>query len=103
AAGGEVMTRRRLLQGLAGLAAAASVQAAPRPPARCAGWPAWDAFKQQFIGDGGRVAESATPRSQTVSEAQGYALFFALVADDHDTFERLLRWTEDNLAGGDLT
>jgi endoglucanase len=95
------MQRRRVLLGLAA-GACGPAGAAPKP-ARCPAWPAWETFKQQFIGDGGRVAESATPRSQTVSEAQGYALFFALVAGERDTFERLLRWTEDNLAGGDLT
>lgn len=29
--------------------------------------------------------------------------FFALVADDQPMFERLLAWTENNLAAGDLT
>lgn len=89
-------TRRRLLQGLGVLvlpgAAAASA---------CA-WPAWTAFRRVFIRDGGRVAEPLRD-GRTVSEAQAYAMFFALVANEPDLFERLLRWTEDNLAGGDLT
>jgi endoglucanase len=32
-----------------------------------------------------------------------YAMFFALVVNDRTTFDKLLRWTEDNLAAGDLT
>lgn len=41
--------------------------------------------------------------SRTVSEGQSYALFFALVANDRPTFDKVLQWTENNLAGGDLT
>ena len=40
---------------------------------------------------------------QTVSEAQAYALFFALVANDRTGFAQVLRWTEDNLCQGDLS
>lgn len=72
-------------------------------PADGSAWPAWVAFRQQFISDDGRVIDKSSPRGQTVSEAQAYALFFALVADDRSTFARLLQWTENNLAGGDLT
>lgn len=89
--------RRRAVLG-AGAWAAWPAWAAPCPP-----WPAWQAFSARFIGDGGRVAEAEAPRQRTVSEAQGYALFFALVANQRTLFERLLRWTEDALAGGDLT
>lgn len=97
--------RRRALRRLcagAGLAAATVAHAAPVAQATRP-WPAWEAFVQNFIGDGGRVVESGDARRRTVSEAQGYALFFALVANQPERFERLLRWTEDNLAGGDLT
>ena len=67
-----------------------------------AGWPAWDRFAASFMADGARVIDPGTPNGQTTSEGQAYALFFALVADDRPRFERILRWTEDNLAGGDL-
>ena len=30
-------------------------------------------------------------------------MFFALVANDRARFDKLLGWTQDNLAGGDLT
>lgn len=80
------------------LLAAGSVQAAS-----CNNWPAWDGFRSRFVNDGGRVVDPSTPAGQTTSEGQSYGLFFALVADDRESFARILRWTEDNLAGGDLT
>ena len=69
----------------------------------CKVWPAWDAFRDRYVEEGGRVVDRATERQQTTSEGQSYALFFALVANDRPAFERILRWTEENLAGGDLT
>ena len=49
------------------------------------------------------MIDPSSARARSVSEAQAYALFFSLVANDPARFEQLLRWTEDNLAGGDLT
>ena len=46
------------------------------------------------------IDRSASERS--TSEGQAYALFFALVANDRASFQRLLTWTEQNLARGDL-
>lgn len=71
--------------------------------AHCRDWQDWQLFKLNFISAGGRVIDIDTPRQQTVSEGQAYALFFALVANDRATFDKLLQWTEDNLAQGDLT
>jgi endoglucanase len=47
----------------------------------------------------GRVIDYSTPTQQTTSEGQSYGLFFALVANDRATFDRLLDWTRINLAG----
>jgi endoglucanase len=69
----------------------------------CRNWQDWQLFKQNFISEGGRVIDVNTSRQQTVSEGQAYALFFALVANDRTTFDKLLQWTENNLAQGDLT
>ncbi|CNI55620.1 endo-1%2C4-D-glucanase [Yersinia frederiksenii] len=66
-------------------------------------WPQWQQFKQHYISDGGRVIDPSSPRQITTSEGQSYGLFFALVANDRETFDRLLTWTENNLAAGDLT
>lgn len=65
-------------------------------------WPAWNVFKKAFIHPDGRVIDGSTEDLRTTSEGQAYALFFALVADDRATFERLINWTEQNLAGGNL-
>lgn len=72
-------------------------------PLGCGEWPAWTRFESSFVSRDGRVIDPSTPQKRTVSEGQAYALFFALVANDRSGFERLLRWTEDNLAAGDLT
>lgn len=82
--------------------AAAASAASATPDCVAAPWPAWDGFKAALLRSGGRVLDPASSRAVTVSEGQAYALFFALVDNDRATFERLLRWTEDNLAGGDL-
>ncbi|MGV8842307.1 MAG: cellulose synthase complex periplasmic endoglucanase BcsZ [Pseudomonas sp.] len=65
-------------------------------------WPLWEQFKQRFIDTGGRVIDPNDPRLITTSEGQAYAMFFALTAGDRRTFKRLLRWSENNLAQGDL-
>lgn len=94
--------RRALLRAsAAGLAALALPFSAAH--AACEGWPAWDGFRKRFVDDAGRVIDPSTPSGQTTSEGQSYGLFYALVANDRDSFARLLKWTEDNLAGGDLT
>jgi endoglucanase len=82
---------------LAAVAAGASAAAQAACP-----WPAWDAFTARFLQADGRVIDPSSPRAHTVSEGQAYALFFALSQGDRPTFERILRWTEDNLAAGDL-
>ncbi|WP_438942882.1 cellulose synthase complex periplasmic endoglucanase BcsZ [Paraburkholderia piptadeniae] len=65
-------------------------------------WPRWQGFLQQFVSADGRVIDVGSADERTVSEGQAYALFFALVANDRASFDRLLRWTEVNLAEGDL-
>jgi endo-1,4-beta-D-glucanase Y len=65
-------------------------------------WPLWDQYTQHFIDDQGRVIDHNS-QERTTSEGQGYALFFSLVDNDRPRFDKLLRWTEANLAAGDLT
>jgi endoglucanase len=64
-------------------------------------WPLWDAYVARFVSSDGRVIDASAGGIST-SEGQSYALFFSLVADDRALFRRLLRWTRDNLAGGQL-
>lgn len=106
-----------LLLPLPGLAAQAPASAttasdkpahtAAQPPATPANqtpaWPAWEAFRSQFMNEGGRILSGAEGTGQTYSEAQAYALFFALVANDRASFEKILAWTENNLCAGDMT
>ncbi|WP_066735735.1 cellulose synthase complex periplasmic endoglucanase BcsZ [Cupriavidus sp. D384] len=66
-------------------------------------WTDWDAFRRDTISQDGRVIDASTSQQVTVSEGQSYGLFFALVANDRATFDKLLAWTENNLAQGDLT
>lgn len=95
--------RRRLLRGAlclttVALPAWAQVTQAPQT---ASSWSAWDGFARQFLQADGRVL--ANEEGQTHSEAQSYALMFSLIANDRARFERILRWTEDNLCAGDLT
>lgn len=87
----------RLLTALCLLWSAAGCAAQPQ----LRGWPEWQAFAEGFVDDQGRVIDW-TADGRTVSEGQAYALFFALVANDRPRFQRILKWTEDNLAQGDL-
>lgn len=66
-------------------------------------WPEWETFKSIYISDAGRVIDGSNSQLMTTSEGQSYALFFALVADDKQTFSKLLKWTQNNLSKGDLT
>ena len=64
-------------------------------------WPLWNHYAARFVTAEGRVTDPDR-NSMTTSEGQAYAMFFALVAGDASSFERLRSWTEVNLAQGDL-
>ncbi|PWW06601.1 cellulose synthase complex periplasmic endoglucanase BcsZ [Mangrovibacter plantisponsor] len=81
----------------------ASVLFICRPLYAACEWPAWTQFKQDYIRADGRVVDPSDARKITTSEGQSYALFFALVADDRDTFNQVLGWTQNNLSAGALT
>lgn len=67
-------------------------------------WPLWQAYRAKFIDGSGRVIDHDPGREdRTTSEGMAYGMFFALVTNDRSTFDKMQRWTEDNLAGGDLT
>ncbi|WP_420800143.1 cellulose synthase complex periplasmic endoglucanase BcsZ [Paraburkholderia tagetis] len=86
----------------AGAGGAAIAPAAPTAQAPACAWPDWNMFKHDLLSADGRVIDASTPRQVTVSEGQSYALFFALVANDRASFDKILAWTENNLAQGDL-
>ncbi len=66
-------------------------------------WPAWETFKKNLVSEEGRVVDDGMNDMRTTSEGQAYSLFFSLVANDRVMFNKLLKWTETNLAQGDLT
>ncbi|CAH6809497.1 endo-1,4-D-glucanase [Vibrio chagasii] len=79
-----------------------SLLLSPQLMAATCEWPQWSNFKSIYI-ENGRVIDGSDERLITTSEGQSYALFFALVANDQQTFDQVLKWTQANLAGGDLT
>jgi len=64
-------------------------------------WTLWNSYSARFIDSQGRVYDPQGDQ-HTTSEGQSYALFFALVDNDRSCFDRVLTWTQANLAGGDL-
>ncbi len=65
-------------------------------------WPLWEKYAGRFISADGRVVDPMRG-DITTSEGQSYALFFALVSNDQARFDLLLKWTQSNLAAGDLS
>lgn len=68
----------------------------------CGSWPEWQHFKRLYLSEDGRVVDAGVQQGITVSEGQAYALTFAVIANDRAAFDRILGWTRDNLAGGNL-
>ncbi|MEI2414856.1 cellulose synthase complex periplasmic endoglucanase BcsZ [Orrella sp. JC864] len=65
-------------------------------------WQDWERFVRHFVQDSGRVLDASTPEQRSSSESQSYGMFFALVANDPAMFEKMWRWSVDNLARGDI-
>src|ERR1700677_3436049 len=86
---------------LCGWFAAGSVLALAIVPQAAVHWPLWEGYASFAINDQGRVIDRQGG-DRTTSEGQSYGLFFALVANDRVRFDRLQKWTTDNLASGDL-
>ncbi|MGC1462477.1 MAG: cellulose synthase complex periplasmic endoglucanase BcsZ [Terracidiphilus sp.] len=64
-------------------------------------WTLWDSYSIRFIDGQGRVFDPKGDQ-HTTSEGQAYAMFFALADNDRASFDRVLNWTQRNLAAGDL-
>lgn len=66
-------------------------------------WPSlWKSYVAGFMDNQVRVIDHDAG-DRTTSEGQAYGMFFALVANDRSQFDRILHWTEQNLADGDLS
>lgn len=59
--------------------------------------PLWQAWRAAHLDPSGRVIDGRQG-GVSHSEGQGYAMLLAATLGDRATFERLDRWTEDNLA-----
>ena len=56
----------------------------------------WTMYQQAFVAPDGRVMDPSQ-NSISHSEGQGYGLMLALMNDDRPAFDRILKWTVDNL------
>ena len=94
-----------VLLGGQALAAQAQTSKSQAPTASCrvsTDWPLWDSFNERFAQEDGRIVDFNVAQMHSTSEGQSYAMFFALVANQPERFERLWRWTVANLAGGNI-
>ena len=88
-------TRILLVVGLSMFSAAGGCKQSP--------WLLWSSFSTRFIdAQSGRVFDPNGDQ-RTTSEGQAYSLFLALAANDRATFDRVLEWTQTNLASGALS
>ncbi len=84
---------------VAGLIAACSFSCAATSAG--AEWPEWNTFVSRFVQDDGRIID-ITFDGKSTSEGQSYGLFFALVANQRERFDTILKWTSSNLAWNQL-
>ncbi|MGY4637712.1 cellulose synthase complex periplasmic endoglucanase BcsZ [Pseudomonas sp. TE24901] len=66
-------------------------------------WPLWQNYATRFVQEDGRVLNSSLNPSESNSEGQSYAMFFALVGNDRARFDKLWTWTKSNMAGNDIS
>lgn len=62
----------------------------------------WQRLISEFMSADGRVIDIGSKRSVSTSEGQAYGMFFALVANDPERFELMLRWADTNLTGNGI-
>jgi endoglucanase len=60
-------------------------------------WAQWQDFSHHFISADGRVLAANNVARNSFSEGQSYAMFFSLVANDREAFDRIWQWTQQNL------
>ena len=75
---------------------------ATTPSCAAPAWPLWQDFNTHFITPDAPVLAANTASRDSFSEAQAYAMFFALVANDPSRFDQLWHWSVHNLGDGDL-
>lgn len=92
--------RRMCIGALAAATALTAPGAGAAGPCMPGDWPLWQAFVAHFVQADGRVIDASTPQKHSSSEAQSYAMLFALLANDQPRFALLWRWSLANLFGG---
>ncbi len=104
------LERRHFLAALAAMSSSNCSYAAPSPQARSQHLAkaaentsfliAWTDFKSRYIESDGRVVDTGNG-GISHSEGQGYGLVLAELAGDRQAFDRIWRWTDENLAQPD--
>ncbi|MBA3724103.1 MAG: glycosyl hydrolase [Candidatus Levybacteria bacterium] len=56
----------------------------------------WEKYKEKFINADGRVLDFSQ-ESITTSEGQSYAMLRAVWSDDKETFDKVWKWTKENM------
>lgn len=56
----------------------------------------WNFYKNTFISEDGRVIDHQN-NSVSHSEGQGYGMLLSVLFDDRECFDKLWKWTKDNL------
>ena len=96
--------RRRMLAlssallGFSSISSVRSANGADSPDARCCTIDKadWSAFLTRFVAPDGRVVDTGNG-GISHSEGQGWGMFFAVIHDDRDAFERIAGWTARTL------
>jgi endoglucanase len=85
---------------LAAAALVAAIVSVPGSLRAADGWAdaSWRKYLERFVQRDGRVIDPSVPPGVTTSEGQAYTLLRAVWSSDRATFDRVLRWTVDNLA-----
>lgn len=91
------MRRRAFLGAAAGLPLLGTACARVEPTCFASDW---SGFLARHMQPDGRVVDFDAAGQHSTSEGQSYAMFLALVHNEPDTFERALRWAEQNLCAG---
>ena len=58
--------------------------------------PDWQLYKSLFVSEDGRVIDTGN-QNNSHSEGQGWGMLFAVKNNDQASFEKLWRWTRENL------
>lgn len=93
---------RRAAKQITAVSLSAAMLALSASGCKAQAWPLWDSYTARYLDNQGRVIDH-TAGDKSTSEGESYAMFFSLVVGDRARFDKLVNWTEANLAGGDLT